>query len=101
MHVVCMSWQAPLLELFNKYQDAKGKQAKLKSPGQLQELLDVVRSLLATMEADAAAIIAAASKASATGGGSTESTSAEEEREQELVGKGGDQLLLEKLHYCM
>jgi inositol hexakisphosphate/diphosphoinositol-pentakisphosphate kinase len=83
-----MSWQAPLLELFNKYKDAKGKQAKLKSPGQLQELLDVVRSLLAAMEADAAAI-AAASKASAAGGGSTESTSAEEEREQELVGKGG------------
>lgn len=28
--------QAPLLALFAKYKDAKGKQAKLKSPAQLQ-----------------------------------------------------------------
>jgi hypothetical protein len=27
-------------------QDSKGKQAKLKSPNQLQELLDITRSLL-------------------------------------------------------
>ncbi len=39
-----------LLELFAKHADSKGKQAKLKSPGQLQELLDVVRALLADME---------------------------------------------------
>lgn len=45
-----VSTQAPLLELFNKYKDSKGKQAKLKSPGQLQELLDIVRALLADME---------------------------------------------------
>lgn len=43
--------QAPLIGLYNKYKDSKGKQAKLKSPGQLQELLDVVRALLADMEA--------------------------------------------------
>jgi inositol hexakisphosphate/diphosphoinositol-pentakisphosphate kinase len=43
--------QAPLIALYNKYKDSKGKQAKLKSPGQLQELLDVVRALLADMEA--------------------------------------------------
>jgi len=36
--------QPCLLELFHKYQE-KGKQAKLKSPAQLQELLDVVRGL--------------------------------------------------------
>jgi hypothetical protein len=46
---VCL--QAPLIALYNKYKDSKGKQAKLKSPGQLQELLDVVRALLAEMEA--------------------------------------------------
>jgi inositol hexakisphosphate/diphosphoinositol-pentakisphosphate kinase len=42
--------QAPLLALFRKYADSKGKQAKLKSPGQLQELLDIVRALLADMD---------------------------------------------------
>jgi len=36
----------PLLTLFKKYKDAKGKQAKLKSPGQLQELLNITRQLL-------------------------------------------------------
>lgn len=38
--------QPELLELFYKYMDSKGKQAKLKSPNQLQELLDITRSLL-------------------------------------------------------
>lgn len=46
----CNPAQAPLIALYNKYKDSKGKQAKLKSPGQLQELLDVVRALLADME---------------------------------------------------
>lgn len=46
-----LALQAPLIALYNKYKDSKGKQAKLKSPGQLQELLDVVRALLADMEA--------------------------------------------------
>jgi len=55
------SWQAPLIELFNKHKDGKGKQAKLKSPSQLQELLDITRQLLADMDArDAAAAAAAA-----------------------------------------
>jgi hypothetical protein len=35
-----------LLELFAKHADSKGKQAKLKSPNQLQELLDISRSIL-------------------------------------------------------
>ncbi|KIY96139.1 inositolhexakisphosphate/diphosphoinositol-pentakisphosphatekinase, partial [Monoraphidium neglectum] len=42
--------QPAMLELFNKHKDSKGKQAKLKSPLQLQELLDVTRQLLADME---------------------------------------------------
>jgi len=42
--------QPAMLELFQKHKDAKGKQAKLKSPAQLQELLDVTRQLLAEME---------------------------------------------------
>lgn len=36
-----------LLALFAKHADSKGKQAKLKSPAQLQELLDICRSTLA------------------------------------------------------
>lgn len=39
-----------MLELFHKYKDSKGKQAKLKSPSQLQDLLDVTRQLLAGLE---------------------------------------------------
>lgn len=35
--------QEPLLELLRKHMDSKGKQAKLKSPQELQELLDVTR----------------------------------------------------------
>ncbi len=35
--------QEPLLELLRKHMDPKGKQAKLKSPQELQELLDVTR----------------------------------------------------------
>ncbi|EFJ51971.1 hypothetical protein VOLCADRAFT_56293 [Volvox carteri f. nagariensis] len=38
--------QEPLLNLFHKYKDAKGKQAKLKSPLQMQELLDITRQLV-------------------------------------------------------
>ncbi|KAJ9526580.1 hypothetical protein QJQ45_017659 [Haematococcus lacustris] len=38
-----------LLALFAKHKDAKGKQAKLKTPGQLQELLDITRALLAVL----------------------------------------------------
>lgn len=44
--------QKPMLDLFQKYIDSKGKQAKLKSPNELQELLDVTRGLLEEMEAD-------------------------------------------------
>jgi hypothetical protein len=35
-----------LLALFGRHVDSKGKQAKLKSPNQLQELLDISRSVL-------------------------------------------------------
>lgn len=42
--------QKPFLDLFHKYIDSKGKQAKLKSPNELQELLDVTRGLLEEME---------------------------------------------------
>jgi hypothetical protein len=42
--------QPALLALFEKHCDAKRKQAKLKSPGQLQELLDATRQLLAGLE---------------------------------------------------
>jgi hypothetical protein len=35
-----------LLALFSRHADSKGKQAKLKSPNQLQELLDISRSIL-------------------------------------------------------
>lgn len=38
--------QEPLLALFHRHKDAKGKQAKLKSPLQLQELLDTTRQLV-------------------------------------------------------
>jgi inositol hexakisphosphate/diphosphoinositol-pentakisphosphate kinase len=64
-----------------KHKDSKGKQAKLKSPGQLQELLDIVRQLLGDMEAKSAAA-AAAAKAGVV-------VSEEEQREQELVSAKG------------
>ncbi len=35
----------------HKHLDAKGKQAKLKSPAELQELLDITRSMLEVMDA--------------------------------------------------
>ena len=35
-----------MLELLRKHIDSKGKQAKLKSPQELQELLDVTRQLV-------------------------------------------------------
>ncbi|KAG2489657.1 hypothetical protein HYH03_011935 [Edaphochlamys debaryana] len=42
--------QEPLLALFHRHKDAKGKQAKLKSPLQLQELLDITRQLVKDFE---------------------------------------------------
>ena len=39
-----------LLDLFRTYKDSKGKQAKLKTPEQLQELLDRARTLLRVRE---------------------------------------------------
>lgn len=38
--------QKPMLDLLHKNLDSKGKQAKLKSPQELQDLLDVTRQLL-------------------------------------------------------
>ncbi|KAI3438574.1 hypothetical protein D9Q98_001000 [Chlorella vulgaris] len=42
--------QEPLLALLHKYLDSKGKQAKLKSPVELQDLLDATRMLLDELE---------------------------------------------------
>ena len=39
-----------MLELLAKNLDAKGKQAKLKSPQELQDLLDVTRQLLEELD---------------------------------------------------
>ncbi|KAG1662671.1 hypothetical protein FOA52_014597 [Chlamydomonas sp. UWO 241] len=44
---------APLLAMFEKYKDAKGKQAKMKTPLQLQDLLDTTITLLADLERQA------------------------------------------------
>ena len=41
-----MATQEPILALLRKHIDSKGKQAKLKSPQELQELLDVTRQLV-------------------------------------------------------
>jgi inositol hexakisphosphate/diphosphoinositol-pentakisphosphate kinase len=49
----------PLLALLHRYMDSKGKQAKLKSPLELQELLDVTRALVEASEAEARARAAA------------------------------------------
>lgn len=49
-HDVIFCMQAPLLDLLVRHMDAKGKQAKLKSPQELQDLLDVTRALLADMD---------------------------------------------------
>lgn len=42
--------QKPMLDLLHKHLDSKGKQAKLKSPQELQDLLDVTRQLLADLD---------------------------------------------------
>ncbi|GMH42191.1 hypothetical protein BSKO_10110 [Bryopsis sp. KO-2023] len=42
--------QPALLGLFERHKDAKGKQAKLKTPEQLQDLLDVTRGLLQDLQ---------------------------------------------------
>ena len=42
--------QKPMLDLLHKNLDSKGKQAKLKSPQELQDLLDVTRQLLADLD---------------------------------------------------
>lgn len=39
-----------MLDLLRKHLDSKGKQAKLKSPQELQDLLDVTRKLLADLD---------------------------------------------------
>eukprot|EP00996_Jenningsia_fusiforme_P006434 NODE_77_length_3467_cov_41.352838_g69_i0.p1 GENE.NODE_77_length_3467_cov_41.352838_g69_i0~~NODE_77_length_3467_cov_41.352838_g69_i0.p1 ORF type:complete len:1052 (+),score=181.10 NODE_77_length_3467_cov_41.352838_g69_i0:103-3258(+) len=42
----------PLIALMERHMDSKGKQAKLKTPVQLQELLDIIRSFIAEVQAD-------------------------------------------------
>uniref|UniRef100_A0A7S4GK18 Inositol hexakisphosphate and diphosphoinositol-pentakisphosphate kinase n=1 Tax=Eutreptiella gymnastica TaxID=73025 RepID=A0A7S4GK18_9EUGL len=42
--------QPALIALMEKHLDSKGKQAKLKSPAQLQELLDITRTLIAEVQ---------------------------------------------------
>ena len=49
--------QPSFLALFEKHADAKGKQAKLKSPVQLQELLDITRELLQQTDVRAVACV--------------------------------------------
>ena len=56
-----------MLELLRKHLDAKGKQAKLKSPSELQELLDVTRALLADMDAERQSAAAQAGSPAAQG----------------------------------
>jgi inositol hexakisphosphate/diphosphoinositol-pentakisphosphate kinase len=56
--------QEPLLALLHKHLDSKGKQAKLKSPNELQDLLDATRLLLDELEAKQRA----AAEAAAAGG---------------------------------
>jgi len=63
--------QAPLLALLHKYIDSKGKQAKLKSPNELQELLDVTRQLLEESEAAQRAAMATAGAGSASANASS------------------------------
>lgn len=50
--VVCVA-QEPILALLRKHIDSKGKQAKLKSPQELQELLDVTRQLVRALDLSA------------------------------------------------
>lgn len=38
------------MDLLHKYMEGKGKQAKLKSPNQMQELLDVTREVVAQLQ---------------------------------------------------
>ena len=66
--------QPALLALLHKYLDSKGKQAKLKSPNELQELLDVTRQLLEESDASHRAA-AAASNGGGGGGGGSNATS--------------------------
>lgn len=42
----------PFLALFEKHQDSRGRQAKLKTPLQLQELMEVTRFALQTLEGE-------------------------------------------------
>ncbi|GAB4823839.1 hypothetical protein N2152v2_010885 [Parachlorella kessleri] len=63
--------QAPLLDLMHKYLDSKGKQAKLKSPNELQELLDVTRQLLDELEARQRGSAAGTAAAGSPAAGST------------------------------
>ncbi|KAL0037051.1 hypothetical protein WJX77_010637 [Trebouxia sp. C0004] len=42
--------QAPMLDLLHRHIDGKGKQAKLKSPNELQELLDATHHILGELE---------------------------------------------------
>jgi hypothetical protein len=68
--------QAPLLALLHKYIDSKGKQAKLKSPNELQELLDVTRQLLEESEPAQRAAMATASSTTSAAANSTSSETA-------------------------
>lgn len=58
-----------LLALLVRHLDAKGKQAKLKSPAELQDLLDATRTVLAELEEDRKKEKEQAASAAAEGGG--------------------------------
>ena len=65
-----------LLALMVRHLDSKGKQAKLKSPHELQELLDVTRTVLAELEAGKQQQNAAGAATAAAGGGASAAAAA-------------------------
>lgn len=52
-----------MLDLLHKNLDSKGKQAKLKSPQELQDLLDVTRELLAELDTSKDSIMSSETQA--------------------------------------
>ena len=81
----CTAPQQPaLLELFEKYKDSKGMQAKLKTPNQLQDLLDITRDLIQKLQAADSGKDEAATAAGAAAG----SNAGSEKDKDELVGGG-------------
>lgn len=51
--------QQEVIDVFTRYKDSKGQQAKLKSPDQLQEFLDAVRAVLTHIDDELSTLRAA------------------------------------------